>query len=235
MNDAERFQLLHGPYRQPRYRLGGKLFCERRGWVPATRISDAPIPWPLTTGRCRRPSLILCGDLVQAVRRESATAVAHWWGVTSQTVTLWRRVLEVPRNNEGTRRLLRAWAPELLTEEKRAKALAAACTSEANAKKAAAKVGKPRPRHVIEAMRAGRRGKPHDEATRRKMSAAHRRRGTRPPAAGRPWTEEEDELLRALPPPEVARQTGRTLTAVYSRRLVLGLPDGRAGRRIPPR
>jgi hypothetical protein len=42
-----------------------------------------------------------------------------------------------------------------------------------------------------------------------------------------PWTAAEDELVRTLPGKEVARMTGRTLTAVYSRRLVLGLPDGR--------
>jgi hypothetical protein len=31
------------------------------------------------------------------------------------------------------------------------------------------------------------------------MSEAQRRRGTWPPAAGRPWTAEEDELARTLP------------------------------------
>jgi hypothetical protein len=41
------------------------------------------------------------------------------------------------------------------------------------------------------------------------------------------WTEEEDELLRTLPPAEVARQTGRTLYGIYRRRSDLGLPDGR--------
>jgi hypothetical protein len=40
------------------------------------------------------------------------------------------------------------------------------------------------------------------------------------------WTPEEDELLRTLPPAEVARRTGRTLLAVYVRCHELGLPDG---------
>ena len=59
------------------------------------------------------------------------------------------------------------------------------------------------------------------------MSAAQRRRGARPPRAGRPWTAEEDALLRALPAKIVAARTGRTLAAVWSRRQVLGMPDAR--------
>jgi hypothetical protein len=90
-----------------------------------------------------------------------------------------------------------------------------------------ARRGKPCPPHVVEAMRRGRLGKPHTEEARRKMSAAHRARGTRPPAVGEPWTVDEDELLRTLPAPEVARRTGRTLAAVYSRRANLEMPDGR--------
>jgi hypothetical protein len=91
---------------------------------------------------------------------------------------------------------------------------------------AGARRGKPRPPHVVEAMAAGRRGKPHSEETRRRMSEAHKRRGTRPPAAGRPWTPEEDELVRALTPAEAARRTGRTLEAVYSRRAALRASGG---------
>jgi hypothetical protein len=41
----------------------------------------------------------------------------------------------------------------------------------------------------------------------------------------RPWTPEEDELMRVLSPPEVARRTGRTLPAVYSRRRRLELAE----------
>jgi hypothetical protein len=41
------------------------------------------------------------------------------------------------------------------------------------------------------------------------------------------WTAAEDDLLRRLPPAEVARRTGRTLVAVFARRSRLRLPDGR--------
>jgi hypothetical protein len=44
---------------------------------------------------------------------------------------------------------------------------------------------------------------------------------------GRPWTPEEDEVLRALAPTEVARQTGRSLRSVYARRNILGLGAAR--------
>jgi hypothetical protein len=45
---------------------------------------------------------------------------------------------------------------------------------------------------------------------------------------GRLWTPEEDDLVRALPPREAARRTGRSLKAVYDRRHVFDLaPAGR--------
>ena len=106
---------------------------------------------------------------------------------------------------------------------------------ERRAKIAAAKRGKPRPAHVVEAIRRALQGKPLSAEARRKMSEAHRRRGTRPPKAGRPWTAAEDRLLRQLRPPEVAELTRRTLRAVYDRRRDLGPPDGRAGRKVPRR
>jgi hypothetical protein len=45
---------------------------------------------------------------------------------------------------------------------------------------------------------------------------------------GQPWTPEEDELVRALPPEEAARRTGRSPRAVYGRRNVLGLAHAAA-------
>jgi hypothetical protein len=65
------------------------------------------------------------------------------------------------------------------------------------------------------------------------MSAAHKRRSTRAPKTGRPWTAEEEALLRRLPPAEGARRTGRTLKAVYAWRRILGVPDGRRRRGGP--
>ncbi len=161
------------------------------------------------------------------MRRESAQAVAYWWGVTPQTVTRWRKALDVGPTTEGTHQLRSDYALEPAGTAARAKAHAKAADPERRAKIAAARRGKPRPAHVGEAVATAHRGKNYRAGTRAKMSAAHRQRGTRPPKSGRPWTAEEEALLRELSPGEVARRTGRTLTAVYSRRIALGMPDGR--------
>jgi hypothetical protein len=58
------------------------------------------------------------------------------------------------------------------------------------------------------------------------MSEAQRRRGVLVPGTIL-WTAEEGELLKTLPAEEVAKKTGRTLKAIYTRRQRLGMPDGR--------
>jgi hypothetical protein len=50
------------------------------------------------------------------------------------------------------------------------------------------------------------------------MSATHKQLGTRPPAAGKAFSERELLLIRTLAPTEAAKQTNRTLTAVYTQR-----------------
>ena len=91
---------------------------------------------------------------------------------------------------------------------------------------AAARRGKPRPPHVLEAMHRAWRGSHHSEESRRKMSETRRKRGILVPGTV-VWTVEEDELLKTLPAAEVAKRTGRTLTAIYTRRRRLGMLDGR--------
>jgi hypothetical protein len=202
------------------------VFCRVQGRVEIVGMTDAPICWPIGQ-RGRAKALVVYKDLVRAVRRESELAVAHWWGITAQTVWKWRRALSVDPTTKGTSRLRHDYALEPPITAAREKAQAKATDSDRRAKIAAARRGKPRPAHVIEAMCRGRLGKPHSEEARRKMSAAQRARGTRPPKAGRPWTAEEDEAVRTLPAAEAAQRTGRSLSAVYSRRSDLQLPDGR--------
>jgi hypothetical protein len=48
-----------------------------------------------------------------------------------------------------------------------------------------------------------------------------------PPKQARLWTAEEDEMARGLDAAEAARRTGRTLTAVYQRRITLKVRDRR--------
>ena len=66
--------------------------------------SDAPSPRPVGE-RGRAKGLVVYHGLADAVRRESAQAVAHWWGVMPQTVGVRRMALGVGALTEGTRRL----------------------------------------------------------------------------------------------------------------------------------
>ena len=242
MNDAERFKLLHAPYRPPRCRVGGKLFCLVRGWVTVLQISAGPIPWPVAKGPGRggRPSLVLCGDLVKAVTRESEIAVGHHWGVGLWSVWKWRRALGVPATNAGTSRLRRDYFAEPWAQEARAKAHAQSrdpCRDGPRREKIrASKQGKPRPPSVGRRVSEALRGRPLTEEHRRKLSEAQRRRGARPPKAGRPWAPQEEALLGQLPDAEVARRTGRTLGAVRSWRQRLRIPSvSGKGPRMRPR
>src|SRR5688500_13358624 len=94
---------LLGTYRTPRFKYGAKVLCEARGEVTIVKLSDGPIPWPIGRSDAGALSLVLYRDLARAVRREANRAVAHHWGVTSQTVTKWRKALDVERT-EGTTR-----------------------------------------------------------------------------------------------------------------------------------
>jgi len=219
MDDPDRYRLL-GKYRTPRARVGAFVRCLIRGEVEVVGLTDLPIPWPkCKTGR--RHAIIVYVGLARAVRREAAQAVAHWWGVRPLQASKWRRALGVGSTTEGTSRLRSAYCEEPWFEDGRRKAHAKAGDPARREKIAAALRGKPRPWHVMEPAHAARRGTHHTAETRRKMSEAHKRRGTRPPKAARPWTPEEDELVRALPAACAAQQTGRTLKAVYSRRAEL--------------
>ena len=135
----------------------------------------------------------------------------------------------MPQVNEGTRRLYVAYTPERLPPEVQERARRLASSPEANAKKAAAKIGHPVSAKVLAALAKG-RSRTNTAEARRKHSETNKRRGIRPPV-GRLWTPEEDALLGALPDSEVAKRTGRTLGAVRSRRVELGMKRRRWSRR----
>jgi hypothetical protein len=188
-------------------------------------MTDAPIPRPVGKRGPGRHSLIACKDLARALRRESNQAVSHWWGVDNRTVTKWRRALGVDVTTAGASRLRSEYANETWAIEAFAKAHSKARDPERRRKIAEARRGKPRLRHVLDAMHNARRGSHHTEEARQKMSEAQRRRGVLVPGTVS-WTAEEDELVRTLPAEEVMRRTGRSLIAVYTRRSKLKVPDG---------
>jgi hypothetical protein len=252
---TDRTKLLFGPYKAPPLRRGDRATCLLRDCdVVITSWSSARIPWP----RCRAldnyrgggSGLLLDEELARAVRNESAAAVMHWWGASSEAVKRWRRALGVGRtDNEGTARLMRA-ASEKGAAELRGKELPPEQVERRRQTALEMDLG--------QYLHKGYHGPwwtakeltllgelPDDEVAAkvgRTPGAVRSQRqllGIPNPESNR-WSEEEDGLVRALPAKEAAARTGRSLGAVYGRRLELGLPDGRAnngrrrrGRRAP--
>ena len=220
MTETDRFQLLYGPYATPLFDYGDVVVDEVRDCdVTIVDISNARIPWPIgqREGSSAR-QLVIYGQLAEAVRKESNQAVCHWWGVTPQTVTKWRKAIGVGRMTEGSSKLASVNAHEPAVADGLKKAQAKAQDPTRRTKIANSRRGKKRPQHVIDAIRNAHLGKPASDATRKKLSEAHKGRGTRPPKAGRPWTVEEDQLARELPVSEAAVRTGRTVQAIRDRR-----------------
>jgi hypothetical protein len=83
---------------------------------------------------------------------------------------------------------------------------------------------------IDHALVRGHRGLPEGDSLARLLNR-HREHYDRRRVA---WTAAEDDLVRTLPPREVAERTGRTLRAVYHRRPLLGLSGGRPGDRSGP-
>jgi hypothetical protein len=227
ISDAKRFKLYHGPYAAPECRVGDWLACEYRGREDKVRgISDGPIPWP-TSRRTGRPSLIVCYDLVRAVRVESVRAVAHHWGVARETVWKWRRALDVPTWNEGSRRLHAVTQPERYDPQELERARRRSRAPKARAKMSATRKGRP-PHPNFRAAAAAAARRPKTESFRRKVSRRMRRawrqglRRGHPP--GRPWTAKEIARLGTDNDEAIARELGRTVAAVQRARLRLGIP-----------
>ena len=227
MNDHQRFALHFGPYLAPPFNYGDAVMDDVRGEVTVVKLSVARIPWPIGKLRQGR-SLIVYGGLADAIRRESNQAVCHWWGITPQTVTKWRKVLQVKPLNAGSRELFVRYGREERSLDALPLARAAASRPEARQKLADSRRGKPRPQSVIEALRRANLGRKATPEQRRKLSEAQRARPASSPRPRRAWTEHEDSLCRTLAPNDVAALIGRSLHAVYVRRHRLGLPDRRA-------
>jgi hypothetical protein len=116
--NTDKTALLFGPYRPPPLQVGERHRCLlRRAEVVVYDWSLAPIPWPLcyhAETRARGKGLLIEDELARAIRHESATAVAHWWGISRATLRNWRAVFGVGRmDTEGSRRLIHGllWTP----------------------------------------------------------------------------------------------------------------------------
>jgi hypothetical protein len=140
----------------------------------------------------------------------------------------------VSATTTGTSRLRRDHF-EKRPDETRKALLDSLKSPERGAKIAAAKKGKPRPRHVIEAMRQANLGRKASGETRQRMSEAAKRRGAWPLAAGRPWTAEEETLLGSILDREVTAWIGPYPSTVANRRIELGIPSYRRHAPTSPR
>lgn len=225
MDDSERFKLLSGPYVAPPAKRGGVLECEHRGReVRVMGISDGRIQWPYAALPRGIPSLILCGDLIRAVKVESSIAISHWWGVSPTTVWKWRKALGVPPINRGTRRLYEDYHPEKLPDDVASVGRENAKTPEALAKMAAALAGRPAHPNTREGLLRGAR-KPMPESARAELAERNRRQwaeGGMGPI--RAWTPEEDALLGTDLDKLIADRIGRSASSVTWRRKKLGIP-----------
>ena len=216
MNDHQRFALHFGPYLAPPFIYGDAVMDEVRGEVTVVKLSVARITWPIGKLRQRR-SLIVYGGLADAIRQESNQAVCHWWGITPQTVTKWRKALHVEPLNAGSRELFVRYGREERVLDALPLARTAASRPEARRKLADSRRGKPRPKSVIEALRRANLGRKPSE-TRQRMSVAQKTRAATLHDLRRSWMEHEDDMCRTLTPQEVAKETGRSLILTYMRR-----------------
>jgi hypothetical protein len=227
MISPKRYLLLRGPYPAPKCRVGRKLFClYRRREVVVSGLTDAPISWPFTK-KTGPTSLILCGELVRAVRTESESGVAAHWGVSIATVYKWRKALAVPCFTEGTRQLYQDTIPDRVNLETLAAARKLSATPAARAKMSATRKGRPAHPHLKKAaLEAARR--PKSESFKKLMSErmknewAEGKRQPHPP--GRPWSDGEIARLGRDTDQAIGQELGRTAAAVRKVRLRLAIP-----------
>ena len=194
-----------------------------RGKVQFSHFTNARIPWPKykkesTQSGGGSGGFVLCGDLVRALKDESATAIAYHWGVCHGTIVNWRLVLDLKGRSPGSQRLVDIGV-EL------------ACRPEGRAKQSLAMQGKVLSRthktHLFAAMKAG--WKKRYKARRK----AYRETGRFPPTTkSDPWIPEEIKLLATCPTDKLARIIKRAPQSIQAKRCSLGIrPPASAKRR----
>jgi hypothetical protein len=182
--------------------------------------------------------LLVDEELARAVRLESALALQHWFGIKSETVTRWRRILGVPKWNPGSVRLRRALNQEYGARLKGKKLPPAQV--EQRRQTALALGLRPTGRWSANGWTAEQLallGTMPDEDLARKTgrtTGAVRHRRTElgiPSPTGWAWTDAQLALLGKVPDGELAAQTGRTVGAVRCQRTGRGIPSARDGRK----
>ena len=202
----ERVRLVDGPYAPPLIAIGGWLQCELRGELQVGGYTNALIPWPVAVGHAKQ--LIVCGDLVRALKTESRLAVSFHFGISLALVSEYRSRLGIERLTAGSTRLF--W-----------RNIDLARTADARAKLSRHHEGRgdlmtPEAREKLRGIQR----RPKSEAWKQRMAERWQRRLA---VAGRPekWTEEELKLIGTRPDREVARLLNRSLSAVKGKKFQL--------------
>ncbi len=170
---------------------------------------------------------VVCGSLIFAVRSESEIAVAYHWGVSTATVKKWRRALEVPAVNNGTRSLYIAYGFErLATPENMAKLREALGCEEVRAKMRASSIGRKLHPKTAAALREAAK-RPKSEEWKRGQSARSRKMWENAEEYGLPaqhsWSDEDIAMLGTKSDKEVGKVLGLPQHVVVHKRRSLGI------------
>ena len=225
MQDKLRYKL-HNKYKTPhQYKKGDRVFCHaRKRPVEFGGYTDGFITW-IHAKKTGIKSLILCDDLIEAVKYESEIAIAYWFGVSIGTVYKWRKALNVGNTTEGTKILYEGYYPEKITQEIAKIGRKMSKTPEAIKKLKSKLVG----RKIHENTRAAllkSAKQPKSVEWKRKHSETLKRQwknGTRKPLYS--WSENEKSLLGTNTDRIIAEKIGRTLNAVRSQRYIHNIPS----------
>jgi hypothetical protein len=229
-----RVKLLFGPYTAPSLKRGDRAFCLVRDYpVVVVGWSGARISWP----RCRPLDPPCCGtglliddELGRAIRHESSTAIAYWWGPHISTVHNWRKALGVTRrNNEGTYRLVLGSITQALTARFGDGRSGHRGSSPFPARGRTA-VWTPDEMALLGAFSdaevAQRTGRSQPAVLKKREQLGRPARTAQGVAyKGRFWNANEEKMVRTLPPQEAAKVTGRSLRAVLTRKKYLETRD----------
>jgi hypothetical protein len=149
-------------------------------------MTDARIPWPLARSAANGSRWSSTATLPEQYVTNRCSAICHWFGVHSVTVWRWRKSLDVPKRNYGTKKL---WENRL-ADGSYLKGLRVANSRRpdpiGDAKRAIAQRGKPSAPHVMEAAGRARLGDKLSDEHRQRLREVwiRRRAGKCMPAGG---------------------------------------------------
>jgi hypothetical protein len=202
----EKVRFVGGPYAPPIVPLGGWLKCDVRGRLQVGGYTNALIPWPVAVNHPRQ--MILCADLVKALKTESRLAVCFHFGISPQIVSEYKRRLGIERFTPGSTRLF--WRNVKLAGSEEAR------TKMSRQREGRKDLMTPADRERLRQIQK----RPKSLAWKAKAAEKWQRRYA---LLGKPevWTEEELALIGTRPDREVARLVNRSVLAIKAKKFQL--------------